>query len=77
MDIAAKLKQEIQARGLLMKFVAKRCGIPKVSLSAYVNGKRAIPEVKLRCICLTLGIESKIFGLDDIYICQTENRKAI
>lgn len=61
------LKSELRKRGLLYKFVAERTGIPYVSLKSYLNDYRPIPEVKLRCICLTFDIDSKIFGLDDSF----------
>jgi hypothetical protein len=64
-QVSKLLKAEIQNRGLVMKYVAFKCGIPQHSFWAYLNGKRSIPESKLRCICLTIGIDLKIFGLDD------------
>ena len=64
MNIGERLKFELQERGLVLKFVSKKTGIPYSSLSHYLNNFSPIPESKIRCICLTFGIDPKIFGLD-------------
>lgn len=68
------IKQELQNRGLLLKFVAEKTGIPYGSLLHYLDGSREIPEAKIRLICLSFGMSPKIFGLD---VLNSSQKKAV
>lgn len=72
MNTGEKLKEVLKAEGRTLKFVSLKTGIPYDTLSSYVRDVISIPESKLRCICLTLGIDPKIFGLDDENSSQKE-----
>lgn len=72
MNTGQKLKIELQKRGLIFKFVSAKTNISYESLKQYLNGHRPMPESKVRLVCMTFGIDLKIFGLDDTYKFQQE-----
>jgi transcriptional regulator with XRE-family HTH domain len=65
LNVGKQLKTVLDDQGLKYRFVAKAVGITREQLNRYLNERDNIPEVKLRCICLTFGIPLDTFKLAD------------
>jgi len=49
-----ELRDKIEARGIKKAWIARKLGIPKSTLSSYLNETRGIPEKTLRELKLIL-----------------------
>lgn len=65
MEYGKLLKEELDKKGYRYKHVAKETYLPYNSLIGYLNGHKPMPASKVQLVCLTFGIDPKIFGLGD------------
>lgn len=78
MEHHKKLKEILDSLGLKYTFVAEKSCIPYSTFMHYLNGHKAMPEAKLRLVCLTFGIPLKKFGLTDhLSILEDSEKEAV
>lgn len=56
-----RVRLYIEEKGLKQSAVANRCGIPKVTFSAMMNGKRKMYAEDLVAICIALNEPPETF----------------